>query len=386
MALKNKDYHFKAFVISHDEIGRMVETINEVAEEMAQRTRAFETRESQFISVLNNMVSGILMLDKNGRIILTNPYMEELLHAGIGGLPGRHYLELERNYGLNVLISKSLEQQRKFAGEVRLFYPREKVMEIHTAPIFNAGGKMEGLVVILHDITEVRKLEGLRRDFVANVSHELKTPITAISGFAETLLEEEADQDKALRQSFLTIILNESRRLNRLVNDLLELSKIESRQVETKLADVNLGQVAALAIETLRHQAENKGVELTKAGDVSIKTDPDAIRQILLNLLSNAITYTPPKGHVTVEIKREPEAVKLIVSDTGIGIPKADMERIFERFYRVNKDRSRQSGGTGLGLAIVKHLVEQLNGQVTVESELGKGTVFTVSFPDTFKS
>ena len=246
---------------------------------------------------------------------------------------------------------------------------------------------MEGLVVILHDITEVRKLEGLRRDFVANVSHELKTPITAISGFAETLLEEEADQDKALRRSFLTIILNESRRLNRLVNDLLELSKIESRQVETKLADVNLGQVAAIAIETLRHQAENKGVELTKAGDdVSIKTDPDAIRQILLNLLSNAITYTPPKGHVTVEIKREPEAVKLIVSDTGIGIPKADMERIFERFYRVNKDRSRQSGGTGLGLAIVKHLVEQLNGQVTVESELGKGTVFTVSFPDTFKS
>lgn len=238
------------------------------------------------------------------------------------------------------------------------------------------------MVVVLHDITNLQKLENLRREFVANVSHELKTPITSIKGFAETLIEGAKNDEQSL-DMFLNIILKESNRIESLVTDLLDLSHIE-QQKELEINYMNLSELAINIIDNLQTQAQNKRIKIQSEieKDVIIEANENKIAQVITNLLSNAINYSSEDNKVIVRVYRNDNKVYLEIQDYGIGISETDQKRIFERFYRVDKARSRDSGGTGLGLSITKHIVEAHNGRIDVKSEPGKGSIFKVLFND----
>ncbi|MNI15319.1 Alkaline phosphatase synthesis sensor protein PhoR [compost metagenome] len=253
--------------------------------------------------------------------------------------------------------------------------------------MFEDQGGYRGMLFLLQDVTDIRRLEAMRSEFVANVSHELKTPIAAVKGFAETLLAGGVD-DEETKRSFLQIIHDEGDRLNRLIGDILELSKIESKRALLEYAPVDLKELFDSINEVLLPAASKKSIQMQQdiKEHLYIEGDEDRLRQIFMNLLSNAISYTLEGGRVKVEAKivysgDEDEKIQITVSDTGMGIPKKDLPRIFERFYRVDKARSRSSGGTGLGLSIVKHLVELHHGTIRVESKIGEGSAFTVELP-----
>jgi two-component system phosphate regulon sensor histidine kinase PhoR len=241
----------------------------------------------------------------------------------------------------------------------------------------------EGAVLLLHDISELRRLERVRRDFVANVSHEFRTPLTAIQGFAETLLSG-ALEDAQNNRRFLEIIREHAVRLGRLTEDLLKLSQIEGRKMEMEFRPVDLRPLVESCLETARLEAAPKNLALRAEfaeGTPKVRGDARWLRDVLQNLLDNAVRYTPAGGRVTVRTAAREGAVEISVEDTGIGIPQAEQERIFERFYRVDAARSREVGGTGLGLSIAKHLVEAHGGRIEVESEVGKGSTFRVLMP-----
>jgi two-component system phosphate regulon sensor histidine kinase PhoR len=290
-------------------------------------------------------------------------------------------------YELVRLLERSIEKGERIRDEMVVHVPEECVLEVHIAPM-RSEDEWLGLVAVLHDITGIRRLEKMRSDFVANVSHELKTPVAAVKGYAETLLAG-AMNDEETARSFLNTIYEESERLNRLIGDILELSKIESKRAPLFFSPVDLSELIGKTLEMLGSEAAKKRIALSMHVEehLFIEADEDRLRQILLNLLSNGINYTPEGGNVTVSAEAvegegdEPEKIRIIVSDTGIGIPKKDLPRIFERFYRVDKARSSSSGGTGLGLSIVKHLVELHNGSIRVESELDLGSRFIIELP-----
>jgi two-component system, OmpR family, phosphate regulon sensor histidine kinase PhoR len=269
--------------------------------------------------------------------------------------------------------------------EIQIYFPEERMLEANLAPMWVERNGV-GVVVVLHDLTAIRRLEQLRKDFVANVSHELKTPITSIRGFSETLLDGAMGDPDTCRE-FLQIINEESLRLQRLIGELLDLSKIESKQINLKRERIRIDQMVQSVMKTMeeRFRAKQQAWSVKIAEPFEVEVDKDRFRQILLNLLSNASNYTPPGGRITVEVEKSDESWLCKVSDTGIGIPKEDLPRVFERFYRVDKARARDSGGTGLGLAIVKHLVEAHQGEIEVTSQIGQGTTFTLSFPMTKK-
>ncbi|MCY8364586.1 sensory box histidine kinase PhoR, partial [Bacillus spizizenii] len=256
-----------------------------------------------------------------------------------------------------------------------------RYFEVDGVPIMGPDDEWKGIVLVFHDMTETKKLEQMRKDFVANVSHELKTPITSIKGFTETLLDG-AMEDKEALSEFLSIILKESERLQSLVQDLLDLSKIEQQNftlsIETFEPAKMLGEIETL----LKHKADEKGISLQlnlPKDPLYVSGDPYRLKQVFLNLVNNALTYTPEGGSVAINVTPREKDIQIEVADSGIGIQKEEIPRIFERFYRVDKDRSRNSGGTGLGLAIVKHLIEAHEGKIDVKSEPGRGTVFTVT-------
>ena len=257
----------------------------------------------------------------------------------------------------------------------------DRIFEVQAAPL--TSGTVRGAIAILHDITDLERLERIRRDFVANVSHELRTPLTAIRGYAETLLEG-ALEDQENNRRFLEIIKAHSIRLNNIASDLLTLSELESGKARREPEPVSVRDAVESAMRTLEAEARMRGVNLIcgRMEDARVLGDRLQIEQVLVNLLDNAIKFNRPGGEARIEVARARKArVRITFTDTGIGIPHDDLPRIFERFYRVDKARSRQVGGTGLGLAIVKHIVERLNGSVSVESQLGKGSAFTLLLP-----
>ncbi|MBI3566128.1 MAG: PAS domain-containing sensor histidine kinase, partial [Elusimicrobia bacterium] len=290
---------------------------------------------------------------------------------------GRRYLETLRHNGIVELISGVLRDGRPAAQEVRLFAPEELVFDAHAAPLVQEG-RVAGALLVLHDITRLRRLEQMRRDFVANVSHELRTPLASIKGFAETLRAGAVD-DKENRLDFLKTIEDHADRLTKLVDDLLDLSAIESGHRAPKLAPTDLSEALAASGRSFAPAAEERGVRLECPAPgrlPPVAADADQLRQILANLLDNAIKYTEPGGRVELAAEPWDGGARVSVRDTGVGIPETDLPRVFERFYRVDKARAREAGGTGLGLSIVKHLVEAQGGQVSVESRQPGGSVF----------
>ena len=336
-----------------------------------------------FEAVLSGMRDGVLVISPAGDIVYANQSAAELFSLTLPDLMGKRLLEAIRLTELSDLVEEVKAAQRPHEREIKVFYPAEKSLLASVNLIREEAGAELGIAVVLREITEMKHLENLRSEFVANVSHELKTPLTAIRSYAETLLNG-ALSDKDHNTEFVQKIEKHAENLTTLIDDLLEVSQLEAKRGLGEFVPVNACRVAGRAIETLLEKARKKKIELLVDCDNKELTVPgveDHIYRAMLNLMDNALNYTDSGGKVTIACGRSERGVEISVSDTGIGIAADHLPRLFERFYRVDKARSRDLGGTGLGLAIVKHVMNIHNGSVTVESQEGKGSKFTLIFP-----
>jgi len=386
--ISHMNYRTRVDVKNVDEIEQLGSAINAMADSLQVQMNLIRENENRLKNVLEHMINGIVMVDPTGKIVLVNQMAENILGKETGYLLGHRYTEVKQQYELTKMIAEGLEKREMMRDEVTIYFPEERLLEIDVVPMIWEED-FGGILVLMQDLSAIRRLERMRSEFVANVSHELKTPIAAVKGFAETLLSG-AVNDPATANSFLQIIYDESERLNRLIGDILELSKIESKRVPLQFSPVELQSFVESTVDVLRTEASKKHIDLyvQVPEHLYAEADEDRLRQIILNLVSNGISYTPEGGQVKVILEPvdlnaagDYERIRFTISDTGIGIPKSDLPRIFERFYRVDKARSRSSGGTGLGLSIVKHLVDSHDGTITVDSEIGVGTRFVIEIP-----
>jgi two-component system phosphate regulon sensor histidine kinase PhoR len=330
--------------------------------------------------ILEGMQEGVLVLDRDGRIVMMNPAFRAMLLLGTEA-KGRLLIEVVRHAELHEILNRALTRRTTALGEIDLPGIKPRRLLTHATAF---AGEAGGLLAVFVDVTDLRRLESLRRDFVANVSHELRTPVTAMRSAAETLrVSALYDSDVSVAVRFVDMIERNGERLQSLIEDLLELSRLESKEFRLKNEDVDFSVVAGIVVGLFRERADKKGVRLGISLDeaVHLVTDQRALEQVVANLVDNAIKYCPAGSSVTLLAQKVPGAVRIVVKDTGQGIDPKHLPRLFERFYRVDAGRSRDVGGTGLGLSIVKHLVEAMGGQVTVESEVGKGCAFTLSLP-----
>jgi len=344
-----------------------------------EQRRAAQQIQTQQEVLFNSMVEGLLLLDERGRIQLANRAFASLFGVTVD-IRGRTLLEAVRLHELAELVS-SLDSQKQVLGyELKLSGLSERWLQINAAGIFNGHGERHGTVLVFHELTRLKQLESARQEFVANVSHELRTPLSLIKGYVETLLDGARDNPEVATK-FLQTIDRNSERLKLLIEDLLTISELESGRVKLNLQAVALSPVVAKVFEDFKTRAEAKSVKLiNQVADLAVRADADRLEQVLGNLIDNAIKYGRTKGTVTVGgSAREDGQVEVFVQDDGPGIPPEALERVFERFYRVDKARSREQGGTGLGLAIVKHIVQTHGGKVWATSELGHGTTFYFS-------
>jgi two-component system phosphate regulon sensor histidine kinase PhoR len=381
------DYDARLHIKRHDEVGQLGKAINAMADSLQNQLKIIRNNEDLIQSVLDNMTNGILLVDLIGNIAVINPAAEVMLNVKVEQALGKSYLEMKNHYEFTKLLKEGLSLREPIHEELNLYYPDEIMMRVDGIPMFEEEGSYKGMLFLMQNITAIRRLENVRSEFVTNVSHELKTPIAAVRGFAETLLGGGVTDEKTAR-SFLQIIYDESERLNRLISDILDLSKIESKSIYMECSPVHLSSFFASVLETMGAVADKKKIILQAdvPDELFIEADEDKLKQIFINIFSNAVNYTLEGGKVKVTVEHSEhdegkETIQFTVTDTGMGIPKKDLPRIFERFYRVDKARSRVSGGTGLGLSIVKHLVDLHHGTVTVESELNIGTSFIIKLP-----
>jgi two-component system phosphate regulon sensor histidine kinase PhoR len=379
------NFEVRASVRSPDEIGTLGRSLNVMAGRLREKIGDLEREQAKATAVLDAMVEGVIATDGHDHIILINERARVLFGLGRARAERLPLLEVIRNVDLHDVLGESrlVADGAVVSREIKLSEPSGRVLQVHAVPL-RFTGEMRGVVMVLHDITELRRLEQVRTEFVANVSHELRTPLTAIHGYLETLLDGALEEPENARR-FLEIVFRHTERLGRLTDDLADLSNIELGRISLRLEPTSVADVAdsVLAIIAPRAVAGQVTVEAKlPAGLPEVVADRDRLAQILINLVDNAVKYAPKGGRVWLEGRvREPGVVEVAVCDTGTGIPKADLPRLTERFYRVDKARSRELGGTGLGLAIVKHLVMAHGGELTVDSELWKGTTVRFTLP-----
>jgi two-component system phosphate regulon sensor histidine kinase PhoR len=385
------DFGHQVFAPGTDEIGQLARTFNDMSQRLAAQFAQLEEDRQQLRAVLSAMVEGVIAVDAEQRILFVNQRAAQLLGISAERAVGRKLWETIRQRSIQDLVRRCQEAGERQSQELEWSGATLKSVAVHVAPF--AGPTGSGAVLVVHDTSELRRLERLRQDFVANVSHELKTPLSVIKACVETLLDAAVD-DEETRRSFLQQIAEQSDRLHALILDLLHLARIESGQQVLECGDVYLGEVVQACLERHRTRAESKRLRLEavppdsdrlaqsgQTGGLAAWADEEALHHILDNLVDNAIKYTPPDGAIRVRWLADGESAVLEVQDTGVGIPERDLPRIFERFYRVDKARSRELGGTGLGLSIVKHLVQSMQGSVQAESALGVGSTFRVRLP-----
>lgn len=381
--ISNREFHSRLNIDARGELGELSKNFNDMIDIMNSKIEEVEYNHLQMKSILKSISHGILAVDIDGNIMLINEEAKKILKCNED--------ELIDGKNINLVIheSKLLKEIALFKGAkeskyVEITTDDKTVYSINLDPIYlqDMDNIIIGSIINIKDITEKVKLENMRTDFVANVSHELKTPLTSISGFVETLKINE-NIDIKTRNRFLGIIESESDRLKRLIDDILLLSFIEKKETKS-LELVSIYEVFMEVYEMTDYFIKSKNINLSykfKNQDISIVSNRDYIKQIFLNLIDNAIKYTPENKDIHVEVDYDKDNLVIKVCDNGIGIPKEDIKRIFERFYRVDKARSRDVGGTGLGLAIVKHIVKNLDGTINVKSELGEGSEFIVTIP-----
>ena len=374
----------RAPVRSVDEIGALGRALNVMVGRLREQLESVEAERAKATAILDGMVEGVIAVDAHEAILLMNERARAIFGVGAGRGEGKPFQEIVRNAELHEIFREShAPDGGALQRELRLRHPADRTLRVSAVPLALSGGET-GVVMVLQDVTELRRLEQVRTEFVANVSHELRTPLTAIQGYLETLLNG-ALEEREYAQRFLEIAFRHTERLGRLLNDLTDLSNIELGKVSLRLSTVRVSEVVASVIDIVTAKATAGRVGLVtdvRPPDLTIHADHDRLAQILINLVDNAVKYTPENGWVTVRARALDDGrVELMVRDTGVGIPRADLPRITERFYRVDKARSRELGGTGLGLAIVKHLVLAHGGDLAIESEQGEGTTVRVALP-----
>ena len=364
------DLHIRAKAKTNDELGTLGKTFNNMADQLQSKMNEVMDKQNRLESIVKSMESGVIAVDLSGNIIIINPYAKRIF--GIkDDITGEKIYDYIKDFDINYFLN----EEEEIAKEIKILHPAERELKIKKAFILSGREKI-GKVIAVQDISDIKRLENMRSQFVANVTHELKTPLTSIKGFAETLKYVE---DEKTREKFLDIIDNEAERLSRLISDILVLSKIES-STTTDDEDFMPYIVIDEVISIVKNMAESKNISLIvekSEKDIKLHGDKDKFLQLVLNLVENGIKYSNEGSTVKVRSFIKKGDYILEVEDNGIGIPKEDMPRIFERFYRV--DKSRKGGGTGLGLAIVKHIVKIFNGEISIESELNKGSIFTVT-------
>lgn len=378
--LAKGNYRARTYEMPPDEIGMLNTSVNILARNLQEMMQAQEVHQNRLTTLIENIESGLLLIDDRGYVIMANRAFKKMF--GHGRIIKKRYHEAIAQKEVTGIVEEVFMTEKNVRRQMRIpLQLVQKEFEVSGAPIIGTNDEWKGILVVFHDITELKHLEQMRKDFVANVSHELKTPITSIKGFSETLLDG-ALNDPDAANLFLDIIWKESVRMETLVADLLDLSKIEQKGLILNVSSVSLNKLLEEVIVTLENRMETKQidlhVELTE--ELWIPGDEYRLKQVFLNLITNAILYTPQGGKITIKGCDAGETVSMTISDTGIGIEQKELPRIFERFYRVDKARSRDSGGTGLGLAIVRHILEAHHGKISVESEVNKGTSFTISF------
>jgi two-component system, OmpR family, phosphate regulon sensor histidine kinase PhoR len=376
------DFSKRPSAVSGDEIGDLSESIRFMSDQIKTKIEEVTTNKLRLEAVLWSMFEGVMVIDRSGNIILINHALKELLKIKENP-SGKSTIEVIRNLDIQDIAESVLRQPSGvLSREIAISTPVEKNLMVHATPVAR-DGKNEAAVLVFHDITELRRLEEIRKDFVANVSHELRTPVSNIQGYAETLLQGALD-DRINAKEFIAVIHSDSQRLAVLINDLLDLSKIESGKMALNLELNNLKEIVDDACSKIQKKINEKAINFNVAIPDNAKTiycDKEKIAQAVLNLAENAVKYTPEKGTVKIEASKGNGFIKVDVIDSGIGIPEEHIPRIFERFYRVDKARSRELGGTGLGLSIVKHIVQTHSGEVWVHSIPSKGSTFSFTIP-----
>lgn len=379
--LANGNYHARTYEDRVDETGILSSSLNKVAKDMQEMVKAQEIQEDRLGTLIESISSGLLLIDSRGYINLINKSYKDIFFVRSADYLYKQYYKVIPYRQVMDLAEEIFMTEHKVIREMTLEIKNEKKsFQVYGVPIIGTNDRWMGILLVFNDITELKKLEQIRKDFVANVSHELKTPITSIKGFSETLLDG-AMEDKGTLEEFLRIILKESHRLQTLIQDLLDLSKLEQHHFSLNKEAFNLTEILNKATKMLEGRAEAKNIKLKFPQSneiIQIEGDRSRLTQVFLNLITNAVIYTPNDGEINIYVVEKKKKIEVKIQDTGIGIDQAEISRIFERFYRVDKARSRNSGGTGLGLAIVKHLVELHRGTIQVESEMGVGTTFTV--------
>lgn len=370
------DFEYITEDSSGDELGKLIDSFNYMSMELKDTLSEISNEKSKMVTILLHMADGVIAFDLEGKIIHANPAAQNMLNITP---ENEDFYSIFNRVG--VIVSKeeiiNLEHQKNI--ESSIIY-NNKYYRLVFASFKGEEEKTNGIITVIHDITEQQKLDNMRKEFVANVSHELKTPLTSIKTYTETLIDG-AIEDKAVALDFLNVINSESSRMSRIVSDLLQLSRLDYKETRLNKVEFDLGEMAIDVIEKIKLETVKKNQVMeckVIPGTPQVYADKDGIIQVVVNIISNSIKYTPEKGKITVTVGSEQGCPYIKVKDNGIGIPAKDLPRIFERFYRVDKARSREMGGTGLGLSIAKEIIEANGGKISIDSSLGKGTEVTI--------
>lgn len=371
-------------VRSADEVGRLASAVNDMADDLQKQVARVDRDRAERDAIFSALAAGLLAVDQDQEVLFINNQARALLGDLEGRLKGKPVWELTRSSALIEVIERCLELETRVSGEARMASNEgERIVEITAVPMDGEAGVRRGLVLELRDVSELRRLEAVRRDFVSNVSHELKTPLTAMRGYTEAILED-PEMPTSLQRSFLEKAHKNTERLVAIISDLLSLSRLESEEHELEFEPLEVSDLAREALDDLHDLAESRQMKLTLErleSEPEVRADAQALRMAISNLVANAIRYSPEGGEVRIVIGETEKELRLDVIDRGPGIPAHEQERIFERFYRLDKARSRKLGGTGLGLAIVRHVMSVHGGRVELQSEVGKGSCFSLFLP-----
>ncbi|OPX85646.1 MAG: Alkaline phosphatase synthesis sensor protein PhoR [Pelotomaculum sp. PtaB.Bin117] len=381
MARGNLEQEIRIF--AQDETGDLARSINYLSRELKKNIDDVISEKNKVQAILASMCDGVIAMDNWGRVILVNPIVEKFFGTTQEASKGKNIRRVIRNSDFEKVLNQFLETGRPVQKQIQLMTPEPRLFRVQVTPLMDTGVDGGGMVALLRDFTGRKKLEEMRSEFVANVSHELRTPLTSIKGFTETLLDG-ALEDAQTTKHFLEIIYVESERLTRLIDELLNLSKIEDHKVAPDWQPVSMHELMERTVAIFKPRAAEKDLNIEVVLPEKLPMvhgDPDMLGQVLINLIDNAVSYTQNGGMIRVSAQSSGDKVKVEVQDNGIGIPEDSISRVFERFYRVDKARSREQGGTGLGLSIVKHIIDVHHGNVQVKSKVGEGSTFTFELP-----